>query len=222
MTNEVRETLGANIARIRGLRGMTVRDLSTRLQQLGLRLSPSGVSEIEATPQKKARRKVSVDELLIIAIALNASVIDLLMPADGSDLAVADGVLPVDARHQEQWLRGETVWPPAWLEWSLQHPGKKLPPEVGKRFTAQNNEFLAATSDARERVYRRGLRSELSAIGLLHEHMWNALDALEGAKDEMPPPQMAQQLREDLEEVSAYVKLLAKKLDKKETWNDQG
>ncbi|MBS1691919.1 MAG: helix-turn-helix transcriptional regulator [Actinobacteria bacterium] len=102
----VRVSLGDNIRRIRGVRSMTVRDLSTQLAPLGLKLSPSGVSEVE-----NATRKVAVDELLKIAIALNTSVIDLLLPAGGECLTVAKGVDPLGVDELYWWLRGEQPWP---------------------------------------------------------------------------------------------------------------
>ena len=106
-TDPVRKVLGDNIERIRrGVRGMTVRDLSARLEPLGLKLSASGVSEVE-----NATRKVSVDELFKIAIALNTSVIDLLSPLGGETLAVADGVGELTVEQLYFWLRGDTPWP---------------------------------------------------------------------------------------------------------------
>jgi hypothetical protein len=72
----VQLVIGQNIKRIRDdVEGMKGSDLSDRLNELGLKLSTSGVSEVE-TPT----RKLGADELLIIAIALNTSIIDLLTP----------------------------------------------------------------------------------------------------------------------------------------------
>lgn len=86
---------------------MTVRDLSARLGQSGLRLSASSVSEVE-----NAGRKVSVDELLIIAIALNTSIIDLIMPADDDGpLPIASGIPPLSTEELYWWLRGDHPWP---------------------------------------------------------------------------------------------------------------
>ncbi|WP_176706892.1 helix-turn-helix domain-containing protein [Mycobacterium malmoense] len=108
MTEErtsVRQVLGDNVRRIRDIRKMTVRDLSARLKTMGLRLSPSGISEIE-----NATRKVAVEELLILAIALRTSLIDLLMPPDGESLPVGDD-MAIEADDLFYWLRGDTPWP---------------------------------------------------------------------------------------------------------------
>jgi transcriptional regulator with XRE-family HTH domain len=215
----VRKTLGDNIGRIRRLRGMTVRDLSARLKELGLKLSASGISEIE-----NAVRKVSVDELLTIAIALNTSIIDLLAPADGSSLTVAEGVRPLDPRRIEEWLQGETSWPSVLYEWLYEHGAGGWPPpnELLDRFGAQHEEFMETASETRRRLHSQDLRSEVDAAGLLQELTRQALDALEneGASEAVSSGQRANELRATLEEVVAYVNLLANRLEsrtKKET-----
>lgn len=101
VSEEVRKVIGDNIERVRRARGLTVRDLSARLKDYGLALSPSGVSDVE-----NATRKVAVDELLVLAIALNTSVIDLLTPHDGQSLSVAEGVEPLQPEWLEGWLQG--------------------------------------------------------------------------------------------------------------------
>ena len=101
----VRRVLGDNIKRIRQVRDMTVRDLAARLKPLGLSLAPSGVSEVE-----NATRKVAADELLVFAIALNTSIIDLLMPPDGESLTVADNI-EMGTDDLYWWLRGDQPWP---------------------------------------------------------------------------------------------------------------
>jgi transcriptional regulator with XRE-family HTH domain len=106
-TESVRTQLGRNIKRVRqAIRQMTVRDLSARLEPLGLKLSHSGISEIE-----NATRKVSVDELLKIAIALNTSVIDLILPGDWETLRVADCIDELNVEQLYGWLRGDRPWP---------------------------------------------------------------------------------------------------------------
>lgn len=221
---QIREALGANIKRIRRLRGLTVRDLSARLQPLGLRLSPSGVTEIETAGKetseasdgkttKKAGRKVSVDELLVIAIALNTNVIDLITPADGSALSVADGAEPLDARWLELWLRGEIPLPrEPWGEGSW---GSLMAFDP-----AQLDEFHAAASEHRRMMHRRDARPEIVALDGLRERVRLAIEATEDPrsaeiiKDDMPPERMVEELRADLDAVTDSVNQLAKHIER--------
>ncbi|MGV0050790.1 helix-turn-helix domain-containing protein [Mycobacterium colombiense] len=208
MVEQVRETLGANIARIRGMRGMTVRDLSARLQTLGLRLSPSGVSEVETV-----RRKVSVDELLVIAIALNTSIIDLLTPADAVPLGVAEGVEPLQPAWLEPWLRGEIPLPRE--PWGDGSWGSLMAFDP-----AQLDEFHAAASEHRRMMHRRDARPEIVALDGLRERVRLAIEATEDPrageiiKDDMPPERMVEELRADLGAVTDSVNLLAKHIER--------
>ena len=66
------EAVAANLARIRNDGRISVRAMAERS---GNRLTPNAVSEIE-----NGRRKVDVDDLVILAIALDVSPATLLMP----------------------------------------------------------------------------------------------------------------------------------------------
>lgn len=102
---DVAAAVGGNVERIRHIRNMTGKDLSGKLADLGVSMSVATVSEIE-----RSKRKVSVNELLVLAVALNTSIIDLLMPPDGDTLSVAVGnELGVDDLYW--WLRGDQPWP---------------------------------------------------------------------------------------------------------------
>jgi len=117
---------------------MTVRDLSARLNELGFKLSASGVSEIE-----KADRKVSTDELLILAIALNTSVIDLVMPAHNEALEVAnETVMP--AENLYLWLKGDA----APLPDSSSEEFVKAAGDLHKRMLTANGSPAVAASTA--------------------------------------------------------------------------
>jgi transcriptional regulator with XRE-family HTH domain len=188
----VRVALGENVARIRGLRGMTVRELSAKLEPLGLRLSPSGVSEIE-----NAGRKVSVEELLVLAIALNTSVIDLLTPEDGSPLVIAKGVEPLHPVWLEDWMSGTTPWPPD-------------PANVD-----YVKAFFGTASQVRQLEKRIAMRPELQEISALRSAVAGAIEGPGTFLNEVEDPKlMSEYLRTCLERVNAYVKLLADKLDK--------
>jgi transcriptional regulator with XRE-family HTH domain len=69
----VGDTVRTNIAKIRKQRGMTLRDLSTVLQQYGHSMAHNTISEIEL-----GARRVDVDDLVAFADALEVMPLDLL------------------------------------------------------------------------------------------------------------------------------------------------
>ncbi|AVH59731.1 MULTISPECIES: helix-turn-helix domain-containing protein [Streptomyces] len=69
------EQVRANIARIRESRGMTKKQLADRTAELGRPIPPLGVSRVEA-----GTRRVDVDDLVALAIALRVSPTALLLP----------------------------------------------------------------------------------------------------------------------------------------------
>ena len=68
-------TVADNIRRARGLRAMTQAELSARLSELGRPIPVASVGKIE-----KGLRAVEVDDLMVIALALNVSPLGLLLP----------------------------------------------------------------------------------------------------------------------------------------------
>ena len=201
----VRKAIGSNIRRIRTLRGMKGQELVDRLAELGFSLPTSGLSEIETakdlseveTPKNRARR-VTAEELLIFAIALNTSVIDLLTPSDGKPLKVADKVDPVPSSWLESWLGGEKPWPPA--------PTR----------SAVADEFFETASEFRKRQQRTELRPEMQEISALRDAVASAIDGPGPLNEVADPGVMARQLRDQIERVDLYVKLLADQLEKLE------
>jgi transcriptional regulator with XRE-family HTH domain len=106
---DVRETLGANIRRVRrNVREMSGREFISGLEARGVKLLPSGLTALE-----KGKRRVTAEELLVIAQVLNTTVVDLLMPVDGSPLKIAEGVAPLEQDELFYWLRGDQPWPGA-------------------------------------------------------------------------------------------------------------
>ncbi|MFS0912803.1 helix-turn-helix domain-containing protein [Microbacterium sp. 179-I 3D2 NHS] len=69
------ETVAANIARVRRGIGMSLQELESRLDMLGRRISFSGLSKIE-----RGQKRVEVDDLMALAIALDVSPNALLLP----------------------------------------------------------------------------------------------------------------------------------------------
>jgi len=101
----VRQALAANVKRIRRLRELTGRQFITELEKRGVKLLPSGLTALE-----KGERRITVEELLAIAIVLNTNPVDLLMPADRERLEVADGLDPLNGYGLLYWLQGRRPW----------------------------------------------------------------------------------------------------------------
>ncbi|MGY1692315.1 helix-turn-helix domain-containing protein [Geodermatophilus sp. SYSU D01105] len=72
----VAERVSQNLARLRNEQDMTLGRLSERLAELGRPISISGLSKIE-----RGERRVDVDDLLALAVALDVSPNRLLLPS---------------------------------------------------------------------------------------------------------------------------------------------
>jgi hypothetical protein len=71
------ERVARNIAELRKARGgLTLRDLNIRLREVGRPILPSGLHKIES-----GDRRVDVDDLVALAVALDVTPTRLLMPA---------------------------------------------------------------------------------------------------------------------------------------------
>lgn len=181
----VRDTLAANIKRIRKLRDMNGRDFIAQLQDRGVKLLPSGLTALE-----KGERRLSVEELLAIAIVLNTSVIDLLIPPSGASLEVAEGVDPLPPAWLETWLRGDTPWP-----------------AIGENDEA----FFSTASEDRKAMHRIGLQPEVVEVNLLKSLI---REAIEGPENAVEPEGLAELMRDHAGRVNAYVDLLASRIEK--------
>lgn len=80
---DIGKATAANVRLVRGRRGMTQRDLADRMGELGRPLLASGVAKIEA-----GERRVDVDDLTALAVALNVTPARLLLPDGLADDAV--------------------------------------------------------------------------------------------------------------------------------------
>ena len=182
----VRETLGSNVRRIRSAR-MTGREFIAKLEALGVKLLPSGLTAIE-----KGERRVSTEELLVFAIALNASVIDLLTPEDGSPLDIGEGIEPIPAWHVESWLSGTDPWPPG----------------------ADVEQFFENASEVRKIKQRNWRRPELMEVSSLESAILGAIEGVGLLNAVEDPKQMAGYLRDQSERVNQYVALLADRIER--------
>lgn len=103
------DVVAENLRVTRKRRGLTVRALSARLGDLGFSLVPSGVTKVE-TADASARRRIDVDDLAALALALDSSPVALLTPGERQDVAVTPSV---SVRGQEvgEWVRGDEGLP---------------------------------------------------------------------------------------------------------------
>lgn len=171
---------------------MTGKGLSERLKALGVSMSVATVSEVE-----RAKRKVSAEELLIFAIALNTSVIDLLSPADGTPLQLAGEVDPMPSSWLESWLSGNTPWPPD---------------PTNTDYTAA---YFSTASEPRKLKHRTDMRPEMQELSALKSAVMGAIEGPGSWINEIADPKlMAEYLRDQLARVGTYVNLLADGLEK--------
>jgi len=99
------EVLGANVLAARLIRGWSQDHLAERMAvALGIEWVQSSVSQIEA-----ARRRVSAEELLALALVLDQSVAELVDPGglDGrSGQGMVVGGVSLPSKTARAWLRG--------------------------------------------------------------------------------------------------------------------
>jgi transcriptional regulator with XRE-family HTH domain len=98
------EAVGANVRRLRTDQNLGLRALAKKLEDAGRPLLYSAVDQIE-----KGKRRVDVDDLMALAVALGVSPVTLLMPAVDSvspqdDVSATAVPTPVTAEHLWGWL----------------------------------------------------------------------------------------------------------------------
>jgi len=92
-----------NVQQLRKRRGMTVRDLSARLAELGRPILPSGITKIE-----QGGRRVDADDLVALAVALGVNPNALLLPAGEPATTVhLTETLAVPWSRAWRWVTGE-------------------------------------------------------------------------------------------------------------------
>lgn len=95
-------TVAENVKRVRDGRSLNYADLSRKLVQLGRAISPLAVRRIE-----DGSRRVDVDDLMALAVALGVPPNSLLLPhADPSPETSGTGVGAVEFREVWAWANG--------------------------------------------------------------------------------------------------------------------
>jgi transcriptional regulator with XRE-family HTH domain len=103
------QVIGDNLWRARTARGWTMRQLADRLADIGTPLALSSISESERASE--TGRRITVEDMLRIALACNVAPVDLLTPESGS-VEIAPDVPPIPNHAVAAWVSGEEPWPP--------------------------------------------------------------------------------------------------------------
>lgn len=135
-TGPINEMARANLKRIREERGVSQRELSERLSKLGHPILASGIGRIE-----QGARRLDVDDLVALSIALSVSPLQLLLPPErrsDSRISLTDAV-DVTTQVAWAWMLGD--WVGAWSEapaWVSFDSNSQLPSGVSLADYASN------------------------------------------------------------------------------------
>jgi transcriptional regulator with XRE-family HTH domain len=103
------DVVAARVREVRGKRGLTVAELADRCAALGApELTAQALYKLEGRrPGKLRPRPVTVDELLVLAAALNVAPVHLHVPPDGSDAPYQVTAEVSESRFRARsWIRG--------------------------------------------------------------------------------------------------------------------
>ncbi len=101
------DVVRARIRQVRKQHGWSLRELSNRLEELGVHMDPPTLVRIEV-----GQRRVLVDQMVALAAALDVSPSYLLHPPeDVPEIELAPGLI-ADRDEYAAWLRGLTPLPP--------------------------------------------------------------------------------------------------------------
>lgn len=98
MTDPTSVCVGANLRRIRTEKGITIRDLSALIEAADLKMGWTTISRTE-----NGLRRVDVGELTALAVALEVSPLELLIPKDDWMEITGFGGAPTGA--VQDWFR---------------------------------------------------------------------------------------------------------------------
>lgn len=101
----VAATVAARVAEVRNRRGYKLRELSRRLADLGYSMDPSALMRLE-----RGERKVTLDDVMALALALDVSPDALAIPLDdGRQVAVTKNVVH-PAHFVRDWFTGTSLF----------------------------------------------------------------------------------------------------------------
>lgn len=212
----IKEVVARNIWRTRRGRGLTTRDLSERLEEVGHPLDQSAISRVEGQ-----RRRVDVEDLVGFALALNTSP-SFLLAAVGPDpldmeedepLIALTPRVRVSAYFAGEWCRGRLPIGPIHVPSDDEAEGEE--PFDPQRVRAAGEEHSRAFFDFAPDYERR--RQELQkqpvmrALEMLERDIVTAAEA--SLNSDTGSHTLALGLRQGLERLSQYVLLLADEME---------
>lgn len=152
----VSNVVAQNLLRVRKARRFTTQQLAVRLVELGQPIPASGITRIE-----KGDRRVDVDDLMALAVALNVAPTTLLLPPTaGSQSVRLASNYAVSGRTAWQWAEGERTasdWLPG-ADAPIAEPGADPATstdawEAGQEFARQQADYKElAQPDERRRA----------------------------------------------------------------------
>lgn len=178
-----------NVRAWRNEKGLTsAAKLSARLAELGVKMERTVLANFET----HRRTHLTVEELAALALALAVPPVDLLLPADESEMVEVTPTRAERAAFVRDWLRGDAALPPD-------------PPEDAA-------DFLRKSPEAVRRLHAVWREPALFQLGILRGYL---VDALLGPRERVDPDVMAEGLREQAKRLTAYVELLADEVEER-------
>lgn len=175
-TGPVTDRVARNIRALRDVRRLTLEDLAQRLRELGRPIIKSGLSKIES-----GGRRVDVDDLLALAVALEVNPNRLLLgpeAAEDDEMAITPD-FAVPSQTAWDWANGEVAadapWP--WAKFSGPNPSaarfmrETRPHEPQLSLTPQEYERLRPWVSKVSRIL-----ADMHAAGVRPEHRTYVLD----------------------------------------------
>ncbi|MBL8775083.1 MAG: helix-turn-helix transcriptional regulator [Acidimicrobiales bacterium] len=104
----MREVFGHNLRRLRQRKGMNQQQLSDRVRQLGGSLDRTAIARVESVGRADSR-KVTIDDLVLLATALDTTPMHLLIPFGHDETLDVTREVQVTGAVARRWFRG---WEP--------------------------------------------------------------------------------------------------------------
>ncbi len=147
--------VGENLRAFRDAGGFTTSVVAAAVTALGVPMTASTVTKIEV-----AGRRVNVDELVALALALNISPVTLLMPRQAPDADPSDPQSDQVGITDQVSVPWETAW--RWMhgEWPFTHgkwPSVEKPEQI-RRFRVANRPYEEEPLNEAARMLRERLR----------------------------------------------------------------